>query len=230
MSTRTDEAPAASVPDRRRRRLRVAGVGFLLSGLAVLGYVGWQMVVTNILSERLQHQAVEQLERDWSAPTSAPGAGEPVTGEPFAIVRIPRFGSAYEMPVLEGVDDDTLAQGFAHFAESAGPGEEGNFALAAHRVTHGEPLRDMPDLQPGDDVVVETGDAVYTYAIDTDPEDLVVGFDDVWVVDERPTNPDPSGVQPADAPRLLTLTTCAEIFHTDDRMIVFGHLVEFAPK
>ena len=88
----------------------------------------------------------------------------------------------------------------------------------------------MPELQPGDDVVVETGDAVYTYEVDTDPEDLVVGFDEVWVVEERPFNPDPAGVQPADAPRLLTLTTCAEIFHTDDRMIAFGHLVEFAPK
>ena len=39
--------------------------------------------------------------------------------------------------------------------------------------------------------------------------------------------------QPAQRPgqRLITLTTCSEIFHTDNRMIAFGHLVEgHAPK
>jgi sortase A len=30
--------------------------------------------------------------------------------------------------------------------------------------------------------------------------------------------------------RLLTLTTCAELFHTDDRMVAFGHLVETEPR
>ena len=28
-----------------------------------------------------------------------------------------------------------------------------------------------------------------------------------------------------DGVRLITLTTCAELFHTDDRMAAFGHLV-----
>ena len=31
-------------------------------------------------------------------------------------------------------------------------------------------------------------------------------------------------------PRLITLTTCAELFHTDDRMIAFGHLVDTEVK
>ena len=30
--------------------------------------------------------------------------------------------------------------------------------------------------------------------------------------------------------RLITLTTCSEIFHTDDRMIAFGHLVRTTEK
>jgi sortase A len=29
---------------------------------------------------------------------------------------------------------------------------------------------------------------------------------------------------------LLTLTTCSELFHTDNRMIAFGHLVKDTPK
>jgi sortase A len=42
----------------------------------------------------------------------------------------------------------------------------------------------------------------------------------------EPRNPDPDGVQPTDDLRLITLTTCAELFHTDNRMIAFGHLVD----
>src|SRR5919112_1468479 len=99
-------------------------------------------------------------------------------------------------------------------------------AVAAHRVTHGEPLRDMPKLRPGDEILVETKQATYTYRLDTDPNDLVVTFRDVWVIDPLPRNPG-GGVQPAQRPgqRLLTLTTCAELFHTDHRMIAFAHLV-----
>ena len=151
-------------------------------------------------------------------------------GDASALVRIPRFGDDYVMPVFEGVADDVLARGYGHFEDSAQPGKKGNYALAAHRVTHGEPLRNMPELRPGDKVYVETRDAVYTYVLDTDPNDLVVTFRDVWVVQPQPRNPDPSGVQPADDPRLLTLTTCAELFHTDDRMIAFGHLVSTEHK
>ena len=129
------------------------------------------------------------------------------------------------MPVLEGVGDDELASGFGHFVDSADAGGGGNYALAAHRITHGEPLRDMPSLRPGDEVLVETRDTLYTYVLDTDPNDLVVDFEDAWVLAPPPVNPRSGGVQPSDAPRLITLTTCAELFHDDSRMVAFGHLV-----
>ncbi|HEX4976630.1 MAG TPA: class E sortase [Nocardioides sp.] len=205
------------------------GLGLVAAGLGLLGYVGWQMFGTNIVSERKQREAVEALERQWAEdPTEIVGddpSTQPVRlGTATALIRIPRFGADYVMPVHEGVSDDVLARGFGHFEDAAQAGGKGNYALAAHRVTHGEPLRDMPELQPGDEVIVETRDAVYTYVLDTDPNELVVTFEDVWVVEPEPVNPDPDGVQPPDHRRLITLTTCAELFHTDDRMIAFGHL------
>lgn len=212
------------------------GLGMVLVGLGLLGYVGWQLLGTNIVSERQQRETVAQLEREWreAPPTTVGGAAEPAEpvrlGDATALIRIPRFGDDYVMPVLEGVADDVLARGFGHFEGAAQAGEKGNYALAAHRVTHGEPLRDMPSLRPGDEVLVETRDAVYTYVLDTDPNDLVVTFQDIWVVAPRPDNPADGGVEPPDDPRLITLTTCAEIFHTDNRMIVFGHLVSKEPK
>ena len=43
-----------------------------------------------------------------------------------ALVRIPRFGKDYVMPVQEGVSDRVLAEGFGHFKETAqaGPGRQ----------------------------------------------------------------------------------------------------------
>jgi sortase A len=194
----------------------------------MVGYVVWQLIGTNMVSDRRQAELVEQLEDQWrTTPGTELSRDDPVRlGDASALIRIPRFGDDYVVPVLEGVGDDELASGFGHFVDSAGPGRKGNYALAAHRVTHGEPLRDMPSMRPGDRVLVETRDAVYTYEIDTDPNELVVGMDEVWVLGAQPVNPRTTGVQPGDGPRLVTLVTCAELFHTDDRMVAFGHLVD----
>lgn len=228
------------MPKGTRRGLSIwAGLGLVAAGLGLLGYVGWQMFGTNVVSERKQREAVQALERQWAqeptgveeAPDDAGPRTEPVRlGAATALIRVPRFGDDYVMPVFEGIADDVLARGYGHFEDAAQAGGKGNYALAAHRVTHGEPLRDMPKLRPGDEVIVETRDAIYTYVLDTDPNELVVTFEDVWVVAPKPENPDPDGVQPADHPRLITLTTCAELFNTDKRMIVFGHLASKTPK
>jgi sortase A len=227
----TRNAPPSRTAATGRRRGPAFWLGLCLvtAGLVLLGYVGWQFLGTNIVSARHQREAVTQLQQQWrTQPGPTIGAApRPVKlGDATALVRIPRFGDDYVMPVFEGVADDVLARGFGHFEDAAQAGKRGNYALAAHRVTHGEPLRGMPELRPGDKVVVETRDAIYTYVLDTDPNDLVVTFHDVWVVAPEPRNPDPDGVQPTDDPRLITLTTCAELFHTDNRMIAFGHLVD----
>jgi sortase A len=231
MDQQTLERPA----DARRRRGAgfYVGVALILAGLVVLGYVAWQFFGTNVVAHRKQQQIVEQTERAWSSGAGASGSATGLKlGHAEALIRIPRFGKNYVMPVQEGVSDQVLAEGFGHFKGTAGPGEKGNYALAAHRVTHGEPLRKMPELRPGDRVIVETRTKRFTYALDTNPNDLIVPFTGTWVVDPLPKNPDPNGVQPAQRPgqRLITLTTCSELFHTDNRMIAFGHLVSTAPR
>ena len=212
----------------RSRPAVVLGGLLIASGLAVLGWVGWQLWGTTWVSER-RHEAIsDQLRHEWGRGQRFAEAGE---GRTSAIVRIPAFGSDYAVPLLEGTTDEALAAGFGHIEGTDEPGATGNFALAGHRVTHGEPLADMPDLEPGDEVIIETRDVVYTYVLDSGGDDLIVGFDQVWVLDALPTNPG-EGVQPAQAPgqRLLTLTTCAELFHTDERLIAFGHLTSSSPR
>ncbi|WP_340539344.1 class E sortase [Nocardioides sp. GXZ039] len=225
MSTTSAEpdAPRAGRPRRRRGWSFWLGLALVLSGLAILGWVGWQLYGTNIVSQKRHERTVERLQQEWDEPS---GAADVQTdqGVADAILRIPAFGDDFAVPILEGTAEDTLASGIGHFDDSAAPGKVGNYALAGHRITHGEPLRDMPDLQPGDELIVETRDAVYTYVLDTGGDDLRVPFTAGWVVDAVPVNPDGGTGPDPDAKRLITLTTCAELFHTDDRLIAFGHL------
>jgi len=213
----------------RQRVLRWSGLLLVVSGLALLGWVGWQLYGTNWVSQRQQAAAVEEVQQQWR------GDGESVAavdgGKVAAVVRIPRFGADYAVPLLRGTSDRALATGFGHFTGSAQPGERGNFALAAHRVTHGEPLRDMPRLRVDDEVVVVTRDWTYTYRMLTGGEDLRVTFEDTWVLDPVPDNPRRGAVEPPQRPgqRLLTLTTCAELFNTDDRLVAFGVLADRRP-
>ena len=213
-----------------RRIAYWVGIGMILAGLGLLAYVAWQFWGTNWLSKRHQREITSQLQEDWNAGQGKAPRFVP-EGEASALIRIPKFGEKYVIPVLEGAPDGTISQdilskGYGHFADTADPGQVGNYAVAAHRVTHGEPLRHMPDLRPGDKVIVETVDHTYVYKLTTNPNELVIPFTGTWVLDPLPHNPN-GGPEPkqAQGQKLITLTTCSELFHTDNRMIAFGVLV-----
>jgi sortase A len=217
----------------RGKVLLGAGIALVVAGVAILGYVGWELYGTTWLSKREQSKVVGATERVWGDP------GKPASKEDrelaedvVALVRIPAFGDSYVVPAHEGTGDDVLARGFGVFEDSADPGGVGNFALAGHRITHGEPLRHLPDLRAGDTVVVETADTTYTYVLDGDGDALSVGMDAGWVTASDPVNPETGehAADVADSRRLLTLVTCAELFHTDERLVVFGHLVSADPS
>ena len=216
----------------RRRVLVGAGVCLVLVGAVLVGRTFWDRTVTDVVAEHRRAQVVDEVREAWRHPAVADPvvAVDEVPAGASALVRIPRFGSDYVVPVLEGAGPAELAVGLGHLAGTAGPGARGNYALAGHRVTWGEPLRDLPLLRPGDRVLVETRDRTWTYAIDTDPASLVVDRTATWVADDRPVNPDPAGVQAPERGRLLTLVTCAALVHTDERMVVFGHLVSSAAR
>ena len=220
-----DEVPAS----RRRRVQTWVGVGFLLAGLSLIGWYCWQTYGTTWQSHaEARPRSCGQLEDGWGEGSVTV---ETEFGYALAIIRIPRFGKDNAVPLLEGTSDEVLAAGYGHLEGTSGPGEPGNFVIAGHRVTHGEPLRDMPDLAVGDEVVVETADAVYTYVLTTGwrrPRGAVHRV--VGARPDGPMNPDADGVGPSDAPAILTLTTCSELFHTDDRLVAFASLTETAPK
>jgi sortase A len=120
------------------------------------------------------------------------------------------------MPVLESVALSDLARGIGHYPQSQLPGQEGNFAVAAHRATNGEPFRDIDRLRVGDTVYVETQDAWYEYTL---RRDQIVRPTDTWVIDPVPGDP---GAVPTD--RLITLTTCNPRWGNTTRWIWWGDL------
>jgi sortase A len=58
---------------------------------------------------------------------------------------------------------DTFAAGW--HATSALPGSPGNTVLNGHHNIHGEVFRDLEDLQPGDEIILYTGQAPHYYNV-----------------------------------------------------------------
>ncbi|MEU2077369.1 class E sortase [Streptomyces sp. NPDC013489] len=157
------------------------------------------------------------------ASDAAPGRSDPAPSDAFAVLRIPRLGLT--VPVAQGISKrSVLDKGYVgHYPGTAAPGRTGNFALAGHRNTHGEPFRYINRLAEGDVISVRTRGATYTYRVDqilprTAPRD-------VGVVRAVPR----SVVKPSygyDAPgAYLTLTTCTPEFSSAYRLVVWAKLV-----
>ncbi|WP_165549684.1 class E sortase [Kribbella speibonae] len=196
--------------------VRGLGIVFLVVGAGLLGWVGWQYFGTGLVSNRQMDKAEGALRDEWKTPAAV----KPSTGKPFVLIRIPKFGADWEKPVVEGVDADDLARGIGHYPHTQLPGQPGNFAIAGHRVTHGSPFRKLLELRAGDQVIVETAEAVYTYELDGSPRDLTVKPTDTWVLDPVP------GKSQTPTRSIITLTTCQDLFHSPDRSVAFGHLVK----
>lgn len=221
----------------------IAGVLFLVIGLGCFGFLGYQYLGSNVVSAQQTKEEKQDLRSQWdqgnadsagSKPAEevvAPAEDPRVPGSAVALMRIPRLGADYEVPVVVGTDAGSLSKGVGWYDHSVRPGQIGNFAVAGHRVTNGEPFRRLLELKKGDEVIIETKDAVYTYVLDNSPADLTVDDKDGWVLDPVPCSPNASckkDVQPTK--ELITLTTCQDLFHSADRSVGFGHLVSTKNK
>ncbi|WP_128981607.1 class E sortase [Streptomyces roseicoloratus] len=165
-----------------------------------------------------------------SSSGGAPPGSESFGGPPgrasasaFAVLRIPRLGLS--VPVAHGVGRrGVLDKGYAgHYPGTAQPGRTGNFALAGHRNTHGEPFRYVNRLRAGDPITVRTRDGTYTYRVDrilpqTSPRDTGV----IAPVPRSLHKPSYGYDRPG---AYLTLTTCTPEFTSTYRLVVWALLV-----
>lgn len=204
---------------------RVIGEFFITFGVLMLLFVTYQLWWTNILAGQQANRETNKIQDDW-AKGRKPGAFEP--GQGFAIMHIPKLDVV--VPIAEGISKPkVLDRGMVgHYGEgqlkTAMPADkQGNFAVAGHRNTHGEPFRYINRLKPGDPIIVETQEAYYTYEMasilfQTSPSNVgVIG----------PVPPDSGFTGPG---RYITLTTCTPEFTSTYRMIVWGKMVEERPR
>jgi sortase A len=208
-----------------RTGLRVFGECCLTAGAVVLLFLAYLLWGTTLATSAHQHAFATQLQRQWGDQrddTPATTRLHLVTGQPFAFIRVPRFGLHWRFAIVQGTSLPQLALGPGHVPGTALPGQIGNFAVAAHRVTAGNPFYDLNQLRPGDKVVIITAAATYTYRV-THTELVLPG--DTAVLDPVPGHP---RQRPDQA--MITLITCDPPWTGTHRIIVFGSLHGQAPR
>ena len=212
-------------------------------------FVAYELWVTDLLGGPGQEQLSEEIHEQWRghthrraaqpapaespAPAPTPAPIDVGVGDPFAVLHIPRLGADYSRVVVEGAAQVQLAQGPGHYIGTAMPGEQGNFAIAGHRVGRGSPFLDLDQMRPGDPIVVETADAWFVYRVlgdpatgdfDGDPSGIP-GQEIVRPADGRGHRPDARrrGEDPASG-AYLTLTTCHPKYSAQQRLIIHARL------
>jgi len=166
------------------------------------------------------------------SPAAPPGPGtartSPRWDQAYAVLRIPRIGLT--APVAEGTSKGgVLDRGYVgHYARTAQAGRAGNFALAGHRNTHGEPFRRIDRLRRGDRITVETRDAVYTYTVDKSLAQTTPS--DSGVIAPVPRSNITTSVGYSEPGYYLTLTTCTPEFSSRYRLVVWGKLSAMRPR
>lgn len=220
-------------------------IGVLLI-LFLIYQLWWSSVTATRASENLRNDLMAQWDQDLSVrptplaqlPSTGPSpsvatstqppvdpdmaqavVNKTVEGNAFALMYIPRLrNEVWGTPIVKGIGKSSLARGIGYYPDSAAPGTEGNFAVAGHRTTHGEPFRSIDRLRIGDEVIVRTKTTWFTYRLERD--DLVRPRD-TWVVD-----PVPRGLKRGE---LITLITCHPRWASTYRWIWWGVLVDSSP-
>ncbi|GAA3818806.1 class E sortase [Streptomyces chiangmaiensis] len=205
---------------------RLVGELFITTGVVMLLFVTYQLWWSNVRAHQEAGSAAKHLQQDWANGRREPGEFAP--GQGFALLHIPKLDVV--APIAEGTSKTkVLDKGMVgHYGEgslkTAMPdAKAGNFGLAGHRNTHGEPFRYINRLKPGDPIVVETQDTYFVYKMTsilpvTSPSNTSV------------LAPIPKGSGFTTPGRYITLTTCTPEFTSTYRMIVWGKMVEERPR
>ncbi|MFP5255872.1 MAG: class E sortase [Acidimicrobiia bacterium] len=231
---------------RLARVLGAIGRTFITAGVLILLFVAYQLWGTGLreaqAQNRLEDEFAEVLaDADDARPPStttsstattsttedpeaATTTGVPETvptvepvpeGEPTARIVIPKIG--VDKIVVEGVSLRDLKKGPGHYPETPLPGQEGNAAIAGHRTTYGAPFHRIDELEPGDEIRVETVQGEFRYLVS---EQLIVAPTQVDVLEDKGDN-------------RLTLTACHPKYSARQRIIVVAQLapdVEALPR
>lgn len=214
----------------------IIGELFITAGVLVFLFLGWQLWLNDIIVGDEQNQAAADLAKSWDSgdfslnrePTKTDYGTPAITAAPeanatFAVMYAPRFGSDWAREVAEGigVHDVLNTRRIGHYPQTQLPGQLGNVALAAHRLTYGAPFRDIDQLRLGDKLYLKTKDGYYTYSF----RNLeYVSPHGVGVLEPVPQHP---GVSATD--RILTIMSCNPKFSVAERLVAYAVFDSWQP-
>lgn len=194
----------------------------ITAGAILAAFVFYLLVWTNHQTAQAQDNLLDDFHAE-KKQASEKGSGKtkpeaPDSGDGIGVMHIPVLGDDWEWVVVEGVGDDDLAKGPGHFPGTALPGEVGNFAVAGHRSTHGEPFADLDRLGIGDTVVVETVDGWLVYEV---MWERILSPNATEVLEPVAGHPGEKASQ-----RTMTLVTCHPRWGSSERLVIGTQLVE----
>lgn len=210
---------------------------FIGALLVCIGLAVILVFATGIFSSQAkaesQKETISQLETQWATPTpsATPKPVDPnldklagvAHGAVFATIRIPSLGPDWKKTIMQGTSPDILdTMEIGHYKSTEDPGQVGNFALAGHNNTQGTVFDRVPELKVGDEVIIETAHAVYTYTFRSSE---IVSPDKNSVLLPVPWK---NGQAPTEA--ILTLTTCWPVDSWDQRWISYSVLKSTVAK
>lgn len=237
-------------PLRKVTILSAAGEVLITAGALVFLFLAWQLWWNDAVIAASQSDAAGAISQEWIEKTPDRGgaagghegaespdipdeplaAGDPVvatapgSGNPIAVLYVPRFGEDYRRTIAEGVGTSVLNSttlGIGHYPDTQMPGELGNFAIAAHRSAYGGGMHLINELRVGDPIYVQTADGYYTYRFRS------LSYVEPTDIDVIAPVPDAPDAAPTD--RIITLTSCNPLYSTDERIIAYGVLDSWQP-
>lgn len=190
----------------------------LTAGVLLAALAFYLLVWTNVQTAAAQDDLLEEFRSQQQADQPSGGDATRKAGDGLNVMHAPRLGKDWEWVVVEGVDMSDLNKAPGHFPETALPGQVGNYAVAGHRATHGEPFADLDRLVEGDKIYLESADGWFTYQV-------------TWSRIIAPTHTEilaPVAGKPGQKAqaRTMTLVTCHPRWGSTERLVVGAQLVE----
>lgn len=163
----------------------------------------------SIIENRNSTKEKEKSEEESTEQVEEATMYSPEHGDVVGVLQIPKLNS--DLPIIEGTEEEELAEGVGHYAGTAYPLQNDQIVLSGHRDTV---FRRMGELDIGDIMTVQLEYGDFDYEI---VETKIVAADDLTII--VPTSPD----------EVLTVTTCYPfnfVGYAPDRYIITALPVE----
>lgn len=188
---------------------------FIVAGLIVFGYGAYQWGYSYFkeaerldeVSERVSDEVISLT--DTKEEPIDPAIYEDFQeGDTIGLLYIPKLDR--RIPIVEGTDEEELAEGVGHYTGTGYPGENRQILLSGHRDTV---FRQFGELEDGDEFHIQMEHGTFIYEI-RGSETVIVPADDTTVID--PNRKD----------EVLTVSTCYPftfVGSAPDRYVVFAY-------